>query len=64
VAGAEDLMLPADWLLTGVISAGTVDVTTSREQASVARGAALLFPLAANWSPRASPRSARWSCGR
>ena len=36
---------PVDWLLTGVISAGTVDVTTSREQASVARGAALLFPL-------------------
>jgi len=36
---------PIDWLLTGVISAGTVDVATGREQTSVARGAALLLPL-------------------
>jgi AraC-binding-like domain len=38
---------PVDWLLTGVISAGTVDVATGREQTSVTRGAALLFPLGA-----------------
>ncbi len=36
---------PVDWLLTGVISAGTVGVTAGRDQAIVARGGALLFPL-------------------
>jgi AraC-like DNA-binding protein len=38
------------WLLTAVISTGTVAVTAGREQAAVARGGALLFPLGAQFA--------------
>ena len=40
----------ADWLLTAAISAGTARVTAGREQAAVARGEALLFPLGAQFA--------------
>jgi AraC-like DNA-binding protein len=41
---------PVDWLLTAVISTGTVAVTAGREQAAVARSGALLFPLGAQFA--------------
>lgn len=41
---------PVDWLLTVAVSAGTVGATAGREQAIVARGGALLFPLGAQFT--------------
>src|SRR5690242_9874195 len=41
---------PVDWLLTAAVSAGTVGATAGREQAIVARGGALLFPLGAQFT--------------
>ena len=41
---------PVDWLLSTVILHGAVTVTTAGEQADVARGDAILFPLGARFA--------------
>lgn len=41
---------PVDWLLSAVVSTGTVTVTAGRDQVAVTRGGALLFPLGAQFA--------------